>query len=162
MPRRRGRTQSSISALWSALLLKDLAVSRLGKAKVHHLVHQLVHRHKVVADALLLQFLEVLLENLAHTEAEAALGRRRCMPSAGWTWEAKMSNVQVKWRKDWSYLPSGFKSTELMNTFSQRDITTKKKVKFGHLYLDNLIEEGVHQSGVGVLLGHGHHWWRNC
>lgn len=49
------------------LLLQDLAVGRLREAEVHHFVHQLVHGHKVVTDALLLQLLKVFLKHL-HTE----------------------------------------------------------------------------------------------
>lgn len=46
------------------LLLKDLAVSCLRETEIHHLVHQLVHSHKVVTNAFLLKLLEVLLKNL--------------------------------------------------------------------------------------------------
>jgi hypothetical protein len=45
-------------------LLKNLALGCLGVAKVHHLVHELVDDDKIVADALLLEFLEVLDEDL--------------------------------------------------------------------------------------------------
>lgn len=45
-------------------LLQDLAVRGLRKAEVHQLVQQLVHNDKVVSDALLLQFLKVLAEDL--------------------------------------------------------------------------------------------------
>lgn len=45
-------------------LLQDLAVSSLREPKVHQFIQQLVDNHKVVLDALLLQLLEVLSENL--------------------------------------------------------------------------------------------------
>ena len=46
------------------ILLQDLALRRLGKAEVHHLVHELVDDDEVVADGLFLEFLEVLDEHL--------------------------------------------------------------------------------------------------
>ena len=50
--------------------LEDFAVGRLGIAKVHHLVQQFVDDDKVVADALLLKFLEIFLENLKTQEGK--------------------------------------------------------------------------------------------
>ena len=54
----------TIRALYS--LLQDLAFCGLGEAKVHHLIHEFIHSHKVVPDALLLQYLEILRENLGN------------------------------------------------------------------------------------------------
>lgn len=55
-------------------LLQDLAVRGLRKAEVHQLVQQLVHNDKVVSDALLLQLLKVLAEDLG------AGGQTPCKP----------------------------------------------------------------------------------
>ena len=51
-------------------LLENLALGRLGVAKVHHLVHELVDDHKVVADGLLLELLEVLDQYLHNAVQE--------------------------------------------------------------------------------------------
>lgn len=51
-------------ALLCDVLLQDLAVRGLRKAEVHELVQQLVHDDEVVPDALLLQLLKVLAEDL--------------------------------------------------------------------------------------------------
>lgn len=51
-------------ALLRDVLLQDLAVRGLRKAEVHELVQQLVHDDEVVSDALLLQLLKVLAEDL--------------------------------------------------------------------------------------------------
>lgn len=51
-------------------LLENLALCCLWISKVHHLVHELVDDHKVVSDALLLQFLEVLDEHRHETVKE--------------------------------------------------------------------------------------------
>lgn len=51
-------------ALLRDVLLQDLAVRGLRKAEVHELVQQLVHNDEVVSDALLLQLLKVLAEDL--------------------------------------------------------------------------------------------------
>lgn len=48
----------------SSSLLQDLAVGCLWEPKVHQLVEQLIDDHKVVLNALLLQFLEVLCKHL--------------------------------------------------------------------------------------------------
>lgn len=47
----------------SDALLQDLALGRLGIAKVHHLVQQLVDDDKVVANAFLLQLFKVLFQH---------------------------------------------------------------------------------------------------
>lgn len=45
-------------------LLKDLAVSGLGVAKVHQLIHQLIDDDEVISDTLLFQLFKILGENL--------------------------------------------------------------------------------------------------
>jgi hypothetical protein len=45
-------------------LLQDLALRRLRISIIHHLVHELIDDHKVIADRLLLELLEVLDQNL--------------------------------------------------------------------------------------------------
>lgn len=46
------------------LLLQDLALCSLGVSEVHHFIQQFVYNNEVVPDTLLLQFLEVLREDL--------------------------------------------------------------------------------------------------
>ena len=48
----------------SNVLLQNLGLSGLGVSKIHHFVQQFVDDDKVVADALLLEFLKVLGEDL--------------------------------------------------------------------------------------------------
>lgn len=51
-------------------LLQDLAVGGLRVAEVHELIQQLINDNKVVSDALLLQLLKVLREDLHHLVEE--------------------------------------------------------------------------------------------
>lgn len=53
-------------AFLSDVLLQDLAVCGLGVAEVHELIQQLVDDDEVVADALLLQLLEIFRKHLHH------------------------------------------------------------------------------------------------
>jgi hypothetical protein len=46
------------------VFLQDLALSRLGVTKVHHLVEKLVDNDKVIPDRFLLELFEVFNENL--------------------------------------------------------------------------------------------------
>jgi hypothetical protein len=48
-------------------LSQDLRFAGLRVTEVHRLVHKLVHHDEVVADALLLQLAEVVLEHLSRT-----------------------------------------------------------------------------------------------
>ena len=51
-------------------LLENLALCCLREAEVHHLVHELVDDDEVVADRFLLEFFEVLDENLHQSMEE--------------------------------------------------------------------------------------------
>lgn len=62
------------------ILLEDLTLRRLGIPKVHHLVHELVYDHKVVADGLLFEFLEVLNKHGDETVEEEDDLRSVCVP----------------------------------------------------------------------------------
>lgn len=59
----RGRSLP-VTGTFSYSLLQDLAVCGLRKTEVHELVQQLVHNDKVITDALLLQLLKILTEDL--------------------------------------------------------------------------------------------------
>ena len=52
------------------VLLENLALCRLRVSKVHHLIQELVYDDKVVANALLLELLEVLDEHGDETMEE--------------------------------------------------------------------------------------------
>lgn len=116
-------------------LLQDLAVSGLRIAKVHQFIHQLIYDDKVISNTLLLQFFEVLGENLeSHIVCLSLTMQSTWLCWSSSLFKSAVDRLTVKWQNicdpTWTILYKKEKTSETLAFFLDVATTDVTCVKY--------------------------------